>query len=75
MWLFLGGLLIGATLGAVGMGILAAGKRGDYLSNSSSRLRSDRYSGGLQFSSRKNVHDRHLMDCGGFTSGNYYGKD
>jgi len=75
MWTFIIGLLVGATLGAVGMGILAAGKRGDYLSNSSSRLRSDRYSGGLQFSSRKNVHDRHLMDHGGFTSGNYYGKD
>ena len=75
MWLFILGLFVGATLGAFGMAIIAAGKRGDYFSSSSARLRSDRYSGGLQFSSRKNVHDRHLMDHGGFTSGNYYGKD
>jgi len=51
LW-FLIGLLVGATLGAVGMGILAAGKKKDYSSNSSTRLRSDRYSGGWESQSR-----------------------
>ena len=46
LWFFLG-LFVGATLGALGMGILAGGKRREDLI-SSSRLRSDRYSGGVQ---------------------------
>ena len=48
MWTFIIGLLVGATLGALGMGILVAGKKRDYLSSSSARLRSDRYSGGWE---------------------------
>jgi len=52
MWLFLVGLLVGATLGAFGMAIIAARKRGDYFSNSSARLRSDHYSGGWESQSQ-----------------------
>ena len=47
MWFFILGLFLGATLGALGMGILAAGKRADEFI-SSAQLRSDRYSGGVQ---------------------------